>query len=105
MSGLLLGRPLSARTQLLFLSLAVTQLGRVLLAGFPFTATSALAGRYASALIIAHTLPVTVISIFLVQVAVRLRLLPALRLPQTVLRDGADGVADTSGRREGPRQP
>ncbi|XP_047000149.1 visual pigment-like receptor peropsin [Schistocerca americana] len=45
-SALLLGRALPTRPHLLLLSLSLTQLARVLLAGFPFSATSALSGRW-----------------------------------------------------------
>ena len=44
--GFLVSPLLSVKTHLLMLNLAITCLGRGLLAGFPFTATSTLAGRF-----------------------------------------------------------
>jgi hypothetical protein len=45
-SGFLVSPLLNLKTHLLMLNLAVTCLGRALLAGFPFIAASTLAGRF-----------------------------------------------------------
>jgi len=46
-SGFLVSPSLTNKTHLLMLNLAVTCLGRGLLAGFPFAGTSTLVGRFA----------------------------------------------------------